>query len=37
MTVRGALEVLAQSADFQDGANISQKIITFTPSLLYYF
>lgn len=37
LTIRGALEVLAQSATFQDQANISQKIITFTPSLLYYF
>jgi hypothetical protein len=37
MTLRAALEVLAQSADFADNASVSQKIITFTPSLLYYF
>lgn len=37
LVIRAALEVLAQSADFQDQASISQKIITFTPSLIYYF
>jgi hypothetical protein len=37
LTIRAALEVLAQSADFADNASLSQKIITFTPSLMYYF
>ncbi len=37
MKFRAALEVMAESADFTDKASISQKIITFTPSLVYYF
>jgi hypothetical protein len=37
MTIRAAIEIMAQSADFSDGANVSQKVITFSPSLIYYF
>jgi hypothetical protein len=37
MTFRASLEALAQSADFSDKASLSQKIITFSPAILFYF
>ncbi|MCM2323614.1 MAG: PorT family protein [Oligoflexia bacterium] len=37
MTIRAGLDVLANAGDFASGAAMSQKIITFSPSLLYYF
>ena len=36
-TARVGLEILGQGADFSNGANFSQKVITFGPSLVYYF
>jgi hypothetical protein len=37
MTIRGGLDIVANSADFSNGSSISQKTVTIGPSLLYYF
>ncbi|MCM2279974.1 MAG: hypothetical protein NDJ89_18025 [Oligoflexia bacterium] len=37
MTIRAGIDVTSNSADYSSGAALSQKIITFSPALLYYF
>jgi hypothetical protein len=37
MTIRATFDIMATGADFSTGTNVSQKTITFGPSLLYYF
>ncbi|HLE01825.1 MAG TPA: hypothetical protein VJB59_16310 [Bdellovibrionota bacterium] len=37
IAIRGGLEITANNAEFQDGAALSQKTVTFAPSLIYYF
>jgi hypothetical protein len=37
ITFRAGLSIQANGAEFDSGASLSQKIISFSPSLLYYF
>jgi hypothetical protein len=37
ISVRAALDIFATSANFKAGQNLSQKVVTFGPSVLYYF
>jgi hypothetical protein len=37
MIIRGGVDILLQSADFQGNATISQRQVLFSPSFLYYF
>ncbi len=37
MTLKAGFEILSQGADYASGAGFSQKVITFGPSLVYYF
>ncbi len=37
VTIRAGLSIQSNGAEFGSGATLSQKVITFCPSLLYYF
>lgn len=37
MTLRAVFEIQGNTADFATGSSLSQKVLTFTPALVYYF
>jgi hypothetical protein len=37
LTFKGGIEIISQSADFTNGMSVTQRVISFVPSLLYYF